>query len=104
MTGRQRGVGTPIAFQAGMAKTIDALVNGGDWACAHADPRSLADVCQELASVLGAEFAPELESIAQNAPVDMERASWEWLELSRRLHRLPPTAPETPSAPGASYA
>jgi hypothetical protein len=72
-----------------MTSNISILVNGGDWACAHADAHSLADVCNELADLVGAELAPRLQTIADIAEIDMERASWEWLELSGRLRRVP---------------
>jgi hypothetical protein len=72
-----------------MNSNISLLVSGGDWACAHADAHSLADVCHELAGVVGAELAPRLQNIAVIAEIDMERASWAWLELSGRLRRVP---------------
>lgn len=87
-----------------MRPPIDTLMNGGDWACAHADPRSLVDVCHELAAVVAVELVPELHEIAHVAHADMERASWAWLELSQKLRRLPigaDTRPGSPDAPSA---
>jgi hypothetical protein len=79
-----------------MKSKISLLVNGGDWACAHADAHGLADVCLELAGVVGMELAPRLQNIADIAEIDMERASWEWLELSGSLRRVPFAPPSAP--------
>ena len=69
-------------------ETIHSLMNGGDWACAHADAHALADVCHELAGKVRVDLAPDLEALARVAEDDMEAASGGWLELSRRLRRL----------------
>ena len=81
-----------------MTNDISLLVNGGDWACAHADPHSLADVCRELVGVVGEDLAQRLQTIADMADADMERASWAWLELSSRLRRMPATSHGAPLA------
>lgn len=81
-----------------MKNTISILLNGGDWACAHADAHSLADVCYELAGVVGTDLAARLKNIADIAEIDMERASWEWLELCGQLRRVPFVARSAPSA------
>lgn len=81
-----------------MSSDIRLLVNGGDWACAHADAHSLADVCHELSVVVGSDLAPHLQNIAHIAEMDMERASWEWLTLSRRLRRMPTQPGGAPEA------
>ncbi len=72
-----------------MPQRLSILVNGGDWACAHADSRSLTDVCRELAHIVGPELGTELQGVARDAEIDMERASWAWLSLSAKLRRVP---------------
>lgn len=64
---------------------IGALVNGGDWACAHADENGLATVCEELAALVDPRLSKRAAQIAGLVFADMAEATGAWSELSRML-------------------
>ncbi len=65
-----------------VTQRIETLVNGGDWACAHADDASLAQVCRELAEELSPQLADLAETIARMSEADrFEHATAQWMRL-----------------------
>lgn len=80
---------------------LSGLIDGGDWACAHADEGGLASVCHELAHLLEPVLADRSESIASLAGIDMLEASGEWDKLSNLLRSRDVSEPPTAAAPTA---
>lgn len=64
---------------------LSGLLDGGDWACAHAQQGGLVEVCHELAGLLDPALATRSQTIALLAKVDMFEASGEWDKLSNLL-------------------
>jgi hypothetical protein len=65
------------------------LLNGGDWACAFAEPHGLVEVCDALAELVDDEALAGLaREIATLAPTDMGSATRQWARLAGALrHR-----------------
>jgi hypothetical protein len=66
---------------------LDALVDGGDWACAHALHGGLISVCLKLSDILDPARGARAELIADTVPVDLFAATSMWARLSRDLRR-----------------
>jgi hypothetical protein len=64
---------------------VVALLNGGDWSCAHAQEESLAVVASELASAVPGKLAKEMRTIADLARRDFVEANRRWESASDRL-------------------
>ena len=65
--------------------TTRALVFGGDWACAHGDPASLAEIARQLAKRVGEPLQLELVELAQLCRSDSDRASRRWPLLREQI-------------------
>jgi hypothetical protein len=64
---------------------VSALVDGGDWACAHALHGGLIAVCLRLRDLLGPVQALQAARIADTIPVDQQSATKMWSRLSLDL-------------------
>jgi hypothetical protein len=63
-------------------ETVNELLHGGDWACAHGDGEDLAVVAEMLAERLGPALAARARRVAELAEDDPLRASREWGALA----------------------
>jgi len=65
--------------------TLRALINDGDWACAHQQPAALVEVTRLLGPCLASPQQIELDEIARIASSDMGTATRRWSQLCNHL-------------------
>lgn len=65
--------------------SIQELLDGGEWACAHGDSESLARVAWLLACLLPPPHARVARAIARMCPIDLPRASLRFGALAAAL-------------------
>lgn len=77
-----------------------ALIDGGDWACAHCNCGGLAEVAHRLAQCTCGCERDDLEAIERLAQIDMLEASTIWSRVSAALRAHGANA----AVPGAELA
>jgi len=68
---------------------VGVLLGGGDWACAHGNAGTLAEIARQLCPCVTLALQQELEEISRLAMTDLLAATTRWAELHDYLRAHP---------------